>query len=125
MSLFGRKKIDNHLRIGKPKLDPLGDVPDAGHALFTELSKRCSAFPIPAVINGCSALLLNAIRQRNATRNEAEADFNEMFGRMKSMLMSHYDGTSGKRKGIFPFRQVIEPPLIYLNPKKNGLDQGR
>jgi hypothetical protein len=110
-------KIDNHLRIGKPKLDPLGAVPDAGHALFKELSAQCSQFPLPAVINGCSALLLNAIRQRNTTRTEAEADFNEMYGRMKSLLLAHYDGVSGKRRSIFPHHQIIEPPFVDLRPK--------
>ena len=110
-------KINNHLRIGKPKLDPLGGVPDSGHELFKRLSRECNEFPMPDVVNACAALLLNTIRQRSKVRAEAEADFNEMFGRMKSLLLSHYDGATGKRRSIFPFHQIIEMPLVHMRPK--------
>ena len=110
--------VDHHLRVGG-KSDPLGDVPDGGQVLFRELSARCSQFPTKDVINACAALLLNAIRQRSKLRAEAEGDFNELYGRMKSLLLMHYDSVSGKRRGVFPFRQIIEMPLMNLRDKKN------
>ncbi len=99
---------DNHLMIGKTKLDPLADVPDAGEDLFRRVSKMCNDYPVAAVINGCSAVMLNAIRQRAKTRQEAEAAFDELHGRMKSLLLAHYDGATGRRRNIFPHHQVID-----------------
>jgi len=61
--------------------------------------------------------LLNVIRQRNASRAEAEKDFNEMFGKLKAILMAHYDGPSGKRKSVFPFHQTISPPFLDFKSK--------
>ena len=46
---------------------------DSANAGFEQLSKTCAQVPLPDVVNGCSSLLLNAIRQRCATRAEAEA----------------------------------------------------
>ena len=112
---------DNHLRIGKNGKDPLTDTsPEAGRVLFDRLNKQCREFPLEAVVNAASNVLLNVIRQRNDTREKAETDFNEMFGRLKSILMQHYDGPSGKRRSIFPFHQTIYPPFVTRKPPKDN-----
>lgn len=103
---------DHHLRIGKTKVDPLTDTPEAGRVLFDRLSRQCNEFPLEAVVNAASNVLLNVLRQRNATRNEAETAFNELFGKMKQILMDHYDGPTGKRRSVFPFHQTIYPDFF-------------
>jgi hypothetical protein len=104
---------DNHLRIGKQNRDPLTDTaPEAGRVLFDRVNAASKEFPHEAVVNAAGNLLLNVIRQRNPTRGQAECDFNEMFGRLKAILMAHYDGPTGNRRSVFPFRQVIEPPYL-------------
>jgi len=57
------------------------------------------------------------LRQRNATRDLAEQDFNEMFGRLKSILAEHYNGPGGSRRSVFPFKQTIHPPFVSFRPK--------
>lgn len=109
---------DNHLRIGKDKIDPLTDTaPEAGHVLFQRLSAACKDFPHEAVVNAAANLLLNVLRQRNESRGLAERDYNDMFGRLKSVLLAHYDGPTGKRRSVFPFHQVIRPDFISFRDK--------
>lgn len=113
---------DNHLRVGKQNADPLTDTaPEAGRVLFDRMNKVAKDFPFEAVVNAASNVLLNVMRQRNATRAEAERDFNEMFGRLKSILMAHYDGPTGKRRSVFPFHQNIDMPFLdFRNYPKTG-----
>jgi hypothetical protein len=114
---------DNHMRIGKNKIDPLTDTSgESGKVLFDRLNKQCKDFPLEAVVNGSSNVLLNVIRQRNATRDAAEKDFNEMFGRLKAILMEHYNGPDGKRRSVFPFHQTISPPFLdFVRWPKRGM----
>lgn len=110
---------DHHLRIGKQKLDPLTDTaPEAGRVLFERFNMACREFPLDAVVNAAGNVLLNVIRQRNATRPAAELDFDDMFGQLKAILMAHYDGASGNRRNVFPFHQVIYPPFVKRTPPK-------
>lgn len=109
---------DHHLRIGKTKVDPLTDSPEAGRVLFTKLNEQCRHFPLEDVINATASVLLNVIRQRCETRDAAEKDFNEMFGRLKATLLKHYDGPGGKRRAIFPFHQTIHMPFVSLKDKE-------
>jgi hypothetical protein len=108
---------DHHLRIGKAKVDPLTESPEAGRVLFERLTAMCKDFPLDAVINAATNLLLNVLRQRNEARDQAERDFDEMFGKVKAVLMQHYDGPTGKRRSIFPFHQTIHAPFVSLKPK--------
>jgi hypothetical protein len=112
---------DNHLRIGKDKTDPLTNAPDAGKALFDQLNYASREFPYEAVINAAGNLLLNVLRQRNGSRSEADKDSSEMFGRLKAILMAHYDNATGRRRSVFPFKQVIEMPFMdFRKYPKNG-----
>lgn len=108
---------DDHLRVGKNGTDPLTDSPEAGRVLFDKINVASRGFPLEAVVNAASNVLLNVLRQRNETRDSAERDFNEMFGRLKSILLAHYDGANGKRKSVFPFHQTIEVPFVSFRDK--------
>ena len=116
MGLFS-KKSDAKLRVGGPE-DPLRHGPKADQDLFRQFSALCNGFPTDAVMAAASNVLLNAIRQHNATRHEAELAFNELFGRMKAILVEHYDGASGRRRSVFPHNQVIEVPFMDLRNKR-------
>jgi len=98
--------------------DPLTQGPLAEHELFQRLSQLSSGFPRDAVFGAAANLLLNAIRQDCATRAKAEVSFDDSFGRLKSILLAHYDG-AGRRRSVFPFRQSIEVPCIDMR-HKNG-----
>lgn len=94
------------------KGDPLrNNAPFSGKELFNRFSKAADGFPTDAAVVAAGNILLNALRQTNATRAEAEKAFNELFGRLKQTLLDHYDST-GKRRPIFPFHQTIEVPLM-------------
>ncbi len=56
-------------------------------------------------------ILVNAIRQSQPTRGQAEARFDELFGRTKQVLLDHYDAL-GRKRGIFPYDQVVEMPHV-------------
>jgi hypothetical protein len=109
---------DHHLRVGKSGLDPLTDTgPDSGKVLYDRINKLCRDFPLEAVVNASTNVLINVLRQRNQTRAAAERDFNEMFGVLKSVLVAHYNGPNGSRRSVFPFHQTIHPPFVRV---KNG-----
>lgn len=98
--------------------DPLRQGPNAERELFTRFSGAASGFPMDAAIGAAANILLNALRQNNASRRQAEAAFDELFGKLKSILVGHYDGV-GRRRSVFPHHQVIEVPLINMRSKKN------
>jgi hypothetical protein len=90
--------------------DPLS--PPDGPALFAEIGKLVAGAPLNIVRDIAVSLLLNSIRQGTAKRSDAEAAINEIFNRAKSLLLDlHYDSVSGNRKAIYPYTQVISPPL--------------
>jgi len=96
--------------------DPLVQRPNAERELFVQLSKVCRGFPFDAVQGAAANILLNVLRQKHASRRQAEAAFDELFGKLKSILVAHYDG-AGKRRSVFPHHQVIEVPHIDLRKK--------
>jgi hypothetical protein len=53
-----------------------------------------------------------AIRQTYASRREAEARIDELFGRSKQLVLDHYDTVTGRRHSLVPFPQVIQVPHI-------------
>ena len=110
--------MSDDLKVGKDKVDPLTMTSgEPGKVLFDRMSKAAVDFPHEAVVNGAGNVLLNVLRQRNETRDKAEKDFNEMFGRLKSILMAHYDGATGRRRSVFPHNQVIHMPFVSLKDK--------
>ena len=93
------------------KSDPLNQRPDAERELFTCLSQMARGFEHDVVIGAAANVLLNAIRQNKATRHQAEVAFDELFGKLKAILVDHYDG-AGRRRSVFPHPQTIEMPMI-------------
>jgi hypothetical protein len=109
---------EDGLPIGKNGVDPLTATSnEAGQVLFGRLNRQCREFPHEAVVNAAGNVLLNVIRQRNPSREKAEKDVDEMFGRLKAILMAHYDGTNGSRKNVFPFHQNIDVPFMSFRGK--------
>lgn len=80
--------------------------------LFKKLTKECSGQSAEAVIGAAINLLINAVRQAYPNLREAGARYDEVAGRGRQSLTEHYDGVTGKRRGIFAHDQVIAPPML-------------
>jgi hypothetical protein len=103
--------------LSNPKDPFLKAGPEADHNLFKAFSACCDGFPTDSVINAAINILINAVRQQCKTRQQAEIVFDEMLGRAKAILLDrHYDSV-GRRKGIFPYHQVIEMDLFQSQAK--------
>ena len=91
--------------------DPL-DTEGAERELFDAVAKLTVGKPLHVVWGVGMNLIVNAIRQSTAKRETAEAQFNELLGRGKSVLLDqHYDPVTGHRRSVFPFTQVIQMPF--------------
>jgi len=91
--------------------DPL-DSEGAERELFGQITKLVVGKPNHVVQSVGMNLIVNAIRQSVGKRSDAEAMFNELFGRGKSMLLDvHYDSVTGHRRSVIPFTQVIQAPF--------------
>lgn len=97
--------------------DPLRNPRDPLHKsklgleLFRAIGKIAHGQPADATISAACNLLINSVRQTQPDWARAEKTFDEAFGRAKELLKSHYDA-SGRKKGVFPFDQVISVPLF-------------
>jgi hypothetical protein len=97
--------------------DPLhGSASDASLDLFKAVGKLAAGRPLDTAINVACNLLINAVRQSAPSWRQAEVLFDETFGRSKQLLKDHYD-TNGRKKGIFPYDQVLMPEL-FIDPDK-------
>jgi hypothetical protein len=86
--------------------------PEAARELFAQLTKVVDGFPNEVVANAGGNLIINSIRQRYAKREDAEAALRDLFGKIAwALLEQHYDG-HGRRKGVFPYDQVITAPRL-------------
>lgn len=91
--------------------DPFIGLPEQERALFDAFRKAAAGKNVDAVIGASINMLVNVLRQMEPTRKEAEARFDMLFGRGKSLLLDrHYDSVTGKRKTVFPFTQVVVMP---------------
>lgn len=87
--------------------DPLHKAsPEAGRELFKRMGQLVDEFPFDAILDAAFNLILNSIRQQNASWPSAEAAYDEKIGRVKTVLRDHYDA-NGKRRNVFPFDQVV------------------
>ncbi len=82
--------------------------------LFNRYSHLANGFSANDVINAAMNIVINALRQSCATKGKAELSFDELFGQAKTLLMNHYDST-GRKKGIFPYDQIINVPH-FIDP---------
>ena len=100
--------------------DPIfGTAPDVALELFRAVGKILDRKPLEMCANVACNLLINAIRQNATTWRDAELMFDEAFGRSKQLLKNHYD-THGRKKGIFPYDQVMMPDF-FIDPDKARL----
>jgi hypothetical protein len=91
--------------------DPL-EGEGAERELFQTACKLMAGRPLGMVWNVTVNLLVNTIRQTYGRRSDAEAAFNELFGRAKTNLLDvHYDPVTGNRRGVIPHTQVIQAPF--------------
>ncbi len=92
--------------------------PEAGRALFRRVGMLASGFPQEAVLDAACNLVINCIRQQKPTWISAEASYDEIWGKMKTLLRDHYDA-NGKRRSVFPFDQHIVMPFHDDSDKSN------
>lgn len=88
--------------------DPLLGLPEQERLIYEAYKKLAAGKNVECVMGACINIMINAIRQMEPTRAEAEARWDMFFGRGKTLLIDrHYDSVTGKRKTIFPFTQVV------------------
>lgn len=92
--------------------DPLLGGPEQERLLFEEFRRLSAGRSLDAVFGAAINLIVNAIRQSEAKRSDAEARYDVLMGKGKSLLLeSHYDSVTGRRKTVFPYTQVIKMPF--------------
>lgn len=97
--------------------DPLKGVgTDYAKILFEKMSQQAANNSAADVMGASVNLIINALRQTYSTRDKASQAFDELFGKAKTALMEQYDST-GRKKGIFPYDQVIHVPHFDLSHK--------
>ncbi len=84
------------------------------------MGKLASGRPHEDVVDAACNLLINAIRQKYSGWQAAEVMFDEHFGKSKQLLKNHYDAINGRRKGIFPYDQVLSVPFFQDLDKHRG-----
>jgi hypothetical protein len=94
-----------------PKDPLLKTGPERQLDLFKDFSKSAHGYSAEDVIGAAGNVLVTALRQTHATREKAAERFDEVFGKLKTILMGHYT-SAGRLKGVFPYDQVISAPLI-------------
>lgn len=99
--------------------DPLHHATQpAARELFKQIGALCNGFSNDQVLDAALNLAINALRQTHGTWPKSEAAFNEFFGRAKQNLREQYDSVTGRKKGIYPYDQSIEVPLVKF--RKTG-----
>lgn len=66
-----------------------------------------------AVLDAALNIMVNVMRQQEASRSLAEARWNLLFARGKTLLLEkHYDSVTGKRRNVLPSTQVVQMPFF-------------
>lgn len=107
MSAF-KDRLNTNDPLTKPQA-----APDGGRELFSRMSHTCGGFSHDDVTSAAANILINSLRQQCGSRQKAEVEFNELFGRLKSALLQHYDG-AGNRRSVFPFDQTVVVPRLTM-----------
>jgi hypothetical protein len=106
--------------------DPIPDVgTDVGRALFQEFVRVSNGKPIEDVLSACANMIANCLRQNYGLRSEVEARMKELYGRSMEVLLQHYDATTGRRRSVIPFDQVVRPQMILSDEMFTNLGDGR
>jgi predicted ATPase len=101
--------------------DPLLGLPEQERLLFNAFKQASAGKNVDAVLGAALNIVINTIRQIEPTRKEAEARYDALFGRAKTLLIDrHYDSVTGKRKTIFPFTQVVRAAYHHEDDEVQG-----
>lgn len=94
--------------------DPLHDRPASSCELFARVAGLADGFPRDAVIDVALNLLVNAVRQQAETAAAASDALDAYTTAARRLLLErhYYPGCSGRRRGVFPFTQVIDLPFL-------------
>lgn len=88
-------------------------------SLFRSFSQASNGHGMDTVTGASANMLVNAICQTHHKRVDAEKAYDELFARMKEVLMSHY-GPNTRLNGMFPFNQTIHANLHVEKDKFGG-----
>lgn len=100
--------------------DPLlHSGPFSQRELLERFAFVADGFPTDIVISAAANILINGIRQAHPTRQGAESYFDSLFGQLKQLLVDHYDSL-GRKRGIFPYDQILEAHHFNARVRKNG-----
>lgn len=95
--------------------DPLRNmVEDPQRELFDRIIPIASGFPVSVVTGAAANLLANAIRQTYPDRDKAAKAFDELVAKTKNLLLEQHYSSVGRKKGIFPYHQTVEVPMLKL-----------
>lgn len=104
------------MTFNNPK-DPLFKTgPERQAELLRQVGAAMHGYPIEDVISVAANLLVNALRKSYDKRDKAAPRFDEIAAKTKEILMNQYDST-GRLKGVYPYDQVIQAPLIVERSK--------
>lgn len=102
--------------------DPIPRVgSEAGRVLFNAIGHAASGMPVEDVMSACINMIANCIRQHYSTREAASARMTELYGRNMEVLLAHYDPTTGRRRTVVPFDQVISVSHVDNKSRVLGL----
>lgn len=101
--------------------DPFRGLPEQERMLFDMFRQASAGKNVDAVIGASINLLINVLRQMESNRKDAEARWDMLFGRGKTLLLdNHYDAVTGKRRNIFAHTQQVRMPLHWEDDKVHG-----
>lgn len=97
------------------KHDPLAlRSSDNGRELFKQFSAMANGFTNADVLNAAINLVVNCIRQSQATRMGAMSRSDQIAAQVKQALDGCYDN-AGNRRNVFAFDQNVNVDLVDLN----------
>jgi hypothetical protein len=101
--------------------DPLLNGPEQGRLLYEAFTKLASGKQLDCVLDAAVNVIVNAIRQSEEKRVKAEAVYDELFGKGKSVLLEkHYDSVTGRRRNVFPHTQVVKMAYHHEDDEVRG-----
>ena len=104
-------------QVSKNKNDPLTTMENAEtprQTLFKKFGAAADGFQYRDIVYAAASLIINAIRQECKTSTAAEKAFDEFATKTKACLIDQHYHLNGKRRGVFPFTQIIQAPIMSL-----------
>lgn len=98
--------------------DPLLKTgPAEQEALFRAFKSSADGHSVEAAIGAACNVLVNALRQAYAKREDAARRFDEIMARTKAVLVEQHYDAMGRKRGVFPFHQKIDLPRV-VDPER-------